>query len=580
MPAGANAQSRPPFGVAGFGHLWPRIILAMTGQSQTDRLESWKAIARYIGRSVRTARRWEAEEGMPVHRQMHKAQGTVYAIRDELDRWRDGRAVPTRGMVESLAPARRKVGSVVVLPFIYLGHDPTRAYIADGCTEEIIHGLSQVRSLRVISWTSSMTLKNSTKSAGAIGRELSVRRLVEGTVRHEGDRLKVSARLIDTDSDDQMWSQTYGGRLSDLFDIQAQIARSVADVLDLGRAEVWADGHVGTIRDDIVAWSYVTQARQVSLGWRKPSIENAVGLLRDGLTVVGDHAELYAALGRTYIYYREAGVDLSENPVREAEACADAVARLDPTLAAGHQLQGWIHYSKNEIVDAVRALERALIRDRNDPDSLRLMVNCLLVSGCADEARSHIDQLMAIDPLTPLTRCLPGYADLLEGRFHSAVAPYREMFDMDPANTLARLFLVYVLAVADQRDEAFELATSLSPRDATSAPGRIIALFAHALAGKSFCEAPIQQVEALAQGTDLLPRFTAIGYALLGDANESARWLRVAVERGFVNYPYLAEHEPFVGSLKGDSSLDGVLADARIGWRAFREQHRSPVAVR
>ena len=548
----------------------------MSNEKPKDRLDSWKAIANYLGKSVRTARRWEAEEGLPVHRQMHKAQGSAYAYRSEIDAWRQHMAAPapTTAKPEASLPAPAGPAgdpgrSVAVLPFSYLGRDERNAYIADGFTAEIITGLSRIRSLRVISWTSSMTLKGRTRSAREVGSELGVERIVEGTVQHEGAQIRVSARLVNVHSDDRLWSNAYAGELDNLFAIQERLAREVASFLDLSAPAAPGGRLTDQPMVDVTAWRCLVQARQAALRWQRGSIDRAVELLIQGISLAPDDARLHAALGRTWLHYREVGADLSERPLIEARACAARAFTLHPGLAAGHQLAGWIHYAEADIQAAVRALKTALAAEPWEPDTLSLLANCYLISGRPAEAAPLIEQLVSIDPLTPLTHCMPGWAAAINGDFAAAVGPYRDMFTMDPANPLARLFLVYILAAAGRREEAWRVAVETPAATRDSLPGRLLSLFAHGLDPTGAAPAPEIDSRLLAQGTEVLPRFLAQAYALAGAASEAVKWTSVAADRGFINYPFLARHDPFLSKLAGTPAYDDLLERVKASWKRF-----------
>lgn len=537
----------------------------MPTDAPSDRLESWKAIANYLGRSVRTARRWESEEGLPVHRHRHKSGGSVFAFRRELDAWRDSKAVGGTA-APAARPAPAEAAAVAVLPFGYLGPDSSRAYIADGFTEEVITALSRVPELRVISWTSSMTLKGNTKGARDIGRSLGVGRLVEGSVRHEGDRLRISARLVDAETDSQVWSERFEGRLDDLFDIEDRMAAAVVAVLDIGVDPVPT---AQPAPPDIAAWQFLVQARQAALRWHKASIDEAVALLEAGLERAPNEPRLHAALGMAYVHYREAGIDLGEAPIRAAEACARRLEALAPDLAAGHQLAGWIHYGRAQIDEAVHALRAAHAQEPWDPDTLSLLGNCLLISGRVSAARPLIDVLCRIDPLTPLTRCMPGWADALEGKFESAIGPYRKMFEADPQNPFGRLFLVYMLAAAGQAAEAHELALCTPVPVLATPPGQVLQLCASALGGERPKPLPSELAVVMTRASDVLPRMIGQAYAIAGDVAQAVHWIGVAVDRGFINFPFLSEHDPFLSALAGDPAWDALLEDVRKRWETF-----------
>ncbi len=198
------------------------------------RLSSWKAIATYLECSVRTVRRWERTEGLPVHRHVHQKLGRVFALETEIDAWRETRARRPEHISPSastLPPA--SVRSIAVLPFNSPKSDSQDDYFAEGLTEEVTSALAKVQALRVTSRRSAGVFRNTNAGAKAIAERLGVHYLVEGNVRRVGNRLRVSAQLIDARQDVHRWAGTYDGMIDDVFSIQEQLARKIADALEL-----------------------------------------------------------------------------------------------------------------------------------------------------------------------------------------------------------------------------------------------------------------------------------------------------------------------------------------------------------
>lgn len=544
------------------------------GDLPADRLDSWKEIAAYLNRSVRTVRRWEADEGLPVHRHMHRALGSVYAYRSEIDRWRQAGERRAR----STAPAPRiepeggeGTPAVAVLPFANLSPDPENEYFADGLTDEIIGDLSKVQSLRVISRTSSMTFKGTTKDVRTIARELAVRYVVEGTVRRAGARLRISARLVDAAADRPLWSDKLDGEVGDVFAMQERLARVLVDALQIQLTPDEDRRLAERPIDNLHAYECYLQARQEALRWRRDAIDHAVQLLHNGLAVVGENAGLYAALGRAHLQYREAGIDFSEAPLREAETCVRKVFALEPGSSAGLQLRGWLQYANGRIQEAVRDLKAALAIDVHNPDTLALLANCYLISGYVAHARPLIARLIAVDPLTPLTRIMPGWADLLEGRLEQALGPYRQMVGMDPGNPMGRLFYVWVLALNGQVDQIPPAVDGFPTQVRESVPARLARFLARASVGdRAGALAELTpEIESAADAGDVFPRFLAHGCAQIGDTEGAIHWLAIAADRGFINYPFLAEHDTLLAALRSDPRFHRLLADVRQRWQAF-----------
>lgn len=537
-----------------------------------DRLDSWKEIAAYMNRSVRTVRRWEREEALPVHRHVHRALASVFAHKSELDAWRDALSrapEPAAAAISPTAAARTK--SIAVLPFANLSTDPENEYFADGLTDEVTADLSKVRALRVISRTSSRIFRGTTKGVKTIAGELGVRYLLEGSVQRVGNRLRVTAQLIDAMTDDHLWADTYDGTVEDVFAIQERLARVIVDALELRLTADEEQRLAERPIDNLPAYECYLRARQEGWRWRRDAIDHAVQLLQNGLKIIGDNARLYAALGLAYLQYREAGIDFGERPLIEAERCAAKVFALEQASASGLQLRGWIHYSRGRVQEAVRDLKAALDIDANNADTLLLLTNCYLISGRVSVARPLIARLLAVDPLTPLTRCMPAWADILDGNFAAGVEPYRQMFEMDPSNPMARLFYIWVLILNRRDDEVDAILEAFPPELRDTVPARISFFLAHSLSGNRHeAQAALTpEIEALATSTDVFPRLLAQGFALAGMPEPAMRWLEIAIERGFINYPFLALHDPFFKSLRSDPRFEQLLDIVHDRWERF-----------
>jgi len=224
----------------------------------SDRLDSWKEIAAYLKRDERTVRRWEELESLPVHRHQHKSRAAIFAYKSELDAWWDNGRKRLEGQESAAAASRRAwflwpaaailvfvggiyarnllrgrsalahVQSIAVLPLANLSQDAGQDYLADGLTEALTTDLGKLSVLRVISRTSTIQYKGTKKSIPEIARELHVDAVVEGAVLRSGDKVRITAQLIDAPADRHVWAETYDRDLRDVLALQADVARAIA----------------------------------------------------------------------------------------------------------------------------------------------------------------------------------------------------------------------------------------------------------------------------------------------------------------------------------------------------------------
>src|ERR1700760_3375886 len=200
----------------------------MTTGNPADRLDSWKEIAVFLKRDVRTVQRWEKKEGLPVYRHLHDKLGSIYAYRNELNEWFTTRQ--QSGTAASRHEGHTEKIKLAILPFGNLSADKEDAYFSDGLTEEMITQITRLQSsdLAVIARTTAEHYDSSSNSLDQMKRELGVGYALEGKVRRGGSRVRITAQLIQLKDQTQMWAETYERDLSDVLSVQADIAKAIA----------------------------------------------------------------------------------------------------------------------------------------------------------------------------------------------------------------------------------------------------------------------------------------------------------------------------------------------------------------
>ena len=427
-----------------------------------------------------------------------------------------------------------------------------------------------------------MACKDMAGDARAIAAELGVQYVVEGSVRRAGDRLRVTAQLVNASTNTCLWTDRYDGVLDDVFAIQERLARTIAEALKV-RLTAEEDASLAARPiPNVHAHECYLRARQQIWRWRKDALDHAIQILSNGLRIVGENALLYATLGLAHVLSREGGIDLSEAPLTAAEECARKVAALDPTLPEGLLLRGGIHFARARITDAVHDFQAVLDADPNNADALSILGNCYLISGRVDRALPLVERFSAVDPLNPLSHALRGYADMLEGHPETAVVAYREMLEMDPSSPMARLFYGMNLVRAGRLGEAGAVLGAFGPDVQGSLGARLGACLRAAADGTTHEDLARLADEFTSAGaiSDMFARFLAWCYALLGDGERAVYWLRVAADRGFINYPFLAEHDVLLAKIRDDPSFQAFLPTVHERWKRFGDRIAESATVK
>jgi TolB-like protein/cytochrome c-type biogenesis protein CcmH/NrfG len=462
--------------------------------------------------------------------------------------------------------------SIAVLPFGNLSPDPNNEFFADGLTEEVIADLSGIRAIRVISRTSAMHFKGTTKDLRTIARELNVRYVLEGSVRRAGTSLRVTAQLIDAENDSHLWAEKYSGSVEDVFAIQEEISRKIANALQLRLTDAEAQGIAERPIDNAAAYDCYMRARHEVYRFTSNGLERAQKLVDDALSLIGENALLLATKGMVSWYYLNFSIRPEEGYLNEAAACATRALERDPENYVGIFLQGLVASKRGDIENAIRVLRGAHERKPGDAMVLNELVRHYFSAGQehSESARTALAESLRIDPLHPLNWAQAAWQHFSAGRIDEAVEAARRILQLTDRGNPARVYAAYYLALANVREEAIDVFEGEGSALHGTPYGSVSLFLSRALLGDA--EGAVShvtpQLEQAASWTEYLALFLADGYALIGQHDSSLRWLRSAIARGFINWHYLATHDPFLANVRADRRFTELTREVRARWEA------------
>src|SRR5487761_1871298 len=467
--------------------------------------------------------------------------------------------------------------SVVVLPFTCLEANEDADYFCDGLTDEIIADLSTVSSLRVICHTSAMRLKGAKDSAQKIARELKVRYVLEGSVRlgsklqAASQSIRVTAKLIDPLNDSLLWAEKYNGTMEDVFAIQENISRQIVAALKVKLTLSEANQIVARPIPDIHAYQYYLKAKHEILNYSKEALDRALEYLEMGERIVGSNGLLLAAKGQVYWQYVNAGISSDPEYLVKAKRCADQALKLDPESAHAFRLLGLISVREGKSQEAVQFLKKSIAADPNDSDSLSWYSAVCGLSGKAHAAMPIAKRILAIDPLTPVYRFIPGLLSLMGGEFADAVPSFDDAIQLDPANTMLLWCRGHALALDQRKNEAVEQFSALEKDHPDHFFAQLSRLMRAALTQdrEFFDSLATGELNQIISCDPHYSWYMAECFSLLGDTAEALSWTHTAVEKGFINYPMLGRWDPLLDKVRRVPEFKEQLQQVRTRWENF-----------
>ena len=423
--------------------------------------------------------------------------------------------------------------SIAVLPFTNLSPDPENAYFADGITEDIIAQLSKIRALKVISSTSVMPLKQREQSLREIGARLEVAAVLEGSVRRDGDRVRIVAQLIDAETDHHLWAETYDRQLTDIFVIQTDVALRIAAALE---TELSPDERTRLRKEptrDLQAYKLYLQGRNCSFRYTQEGIRKGIEYFQHAIVKDPGYSLAYVGLA---LAYAELGLGHGTGALKPREAyhhARKAVAKaleLDEGLGEAHGMLAFLRVACDfDWTGAEREFKRAFELNPGNADIYALYGHMLSALERYDEA---VDALTRAQQLDPLAHRSDLAATLLRvGRYDEAVRAAALVIDLDPHYSMGHATLGW----AYLKKGMYAKGLAELERAIALAPGNTLFLAqlgqAYALVGQvEQARDVLKQLQGLSQRRYVSPYHMAYVYTGLGEPDRAMDSLERAYE--------------------------------------------------
>lgn len=517
-----------------------------------ERLDSWKEIAGYLRRAVRTVQRWEREEQLPVHRHLHETLGTVYAYRSELEAWRKARR------------ARPSIDSLAVLPFAIPGSDASLEYLGDGIAESLIHSLSHLPGLRVMAHSTVFGPKKRTGDPRRVGRALRVGAVLTGRVLLQGDNLVIGVELVEVASGRALWGARYRRGAGDILTVQEEIAREISEALRLRLTGAEQERLARRPTRSSDAYQLYLKGRFCWNQRTREGLTKGIEYFQQAVEKDPDYALAYVGLADSYNLLPYYAVLAPRDALPRAKQAARQALDIDDQRAEAHSALAfatWIY--DLDWPAAEQGLRRALELRPDSAVAHNTYGIYLAACGRSEHALAEMKQAQELEPVSLIINATAGWVWYLLRRYDQAIEQAQKMLELDRSFPVAHRYLG--LAYEQKRMfpeaiEAFRRAEALSRGSAEN-----VASLGHAYAMKgSRAEARKLLLHLTERARrEYVPSYEiAVVYAALGERQRAYEWLDTAFQERY-HWLNLVGVDPRLDPLRADPEFGDLLR--RIG---------------
>lgn len=442
-----------------------------------------------------------------------------------LGRYTAGRAKPG---VSEAAAASNAVKSIAVLPLVNTSGDPSNEYFSDGLSEELIAVLAKIPELKVIGRSSSFFFKGKSSDSAAIGQKLGVANLIEGSVRKQGDRVRIVAELISAADGRSLWSETYDRELKDVFAVQTEIAKSVADQMKVKLLGETVRSDAARSSQNPAAHNAVLQSDFYFQQQTAESVRQAITFLQEAIRLDPNYALAYAKLAQAWRQYAVSFAtdpkDRAAKAYQEARRATDKAVSLAPDLAETRMAVGL--QAMNPDLDfraAEKEFRRVLQSAPGDAAAKSALCFSLLAEGRLGEAEKACREAISLDPLLTTSWYNLGRVVAGMGHYKEAEELLRKGLEIQPHAARFHSYLVILDVLQNRPEQAMANAQLESEgfwRD-----------YAVSLAQQAQSDRPVADAtlkDFIAKYSNIGPFQIAVVYATRKEPDEMFKWLETA----------------------------------------------------
>jgi serine/threonine-protein kinase len=450
------------------------------------------------------------------------------------------------------------IRSLAVLPLENLSNDPEQEYFADGMTEELSTQLAQIRALKVISRTSAMKYKKTTRTMPEIGRDLKVDAVVTGSVLRSGGKVRITAHLIRAATDEQLWAESYERDLHDVMALQNDVARAIVGRIRVKTTEQEQTRLSGARPVDPAAHeAYLKGVYYWNKGRNPEYVSQEVEYFNEAIEKDPSYAAPYAGLADTYLAMGTYGMLLGEDAVRNARPAAMKAIELDPESAEAHAALGRMRALYDwDWAGAESELRRAIELNPNYAVGHQWYSLLLIAMGRVDEAVSESKRARELDPFSVTINESSAWLFYVAHRYDESIAQGRRTIELDPTFSPAYETVAMAYEAKGSADLAFaeyQKYAEVAGYDARTTAALKSAHDAGGMKGYLRKRLEMEQQEMKETG-NVWPLQMAHFYARLGDRDQTFAWLEKAY----------AERHNRLYLLKADPVFDGLHSDPRF----------------